>query len=170
MFRVSLEPTSMCHAKGIYEQVEKNRNALRDWLNWVGFVKSHKDTEKFIRDINALEKERKGIYRTICVDGNVSGMISIEDIDSTRRSGCLGYWLTPNLWGNGVVSHSTDLIEDECCSYENVRRVYARVNIGNARSIKVLTKANYQMEGYLRQSEFLRESYHDQFLFAKLFS
>ena len=113
---------------------------------------SPEDAEAFI----AFAREENGrgeFYRAIVADGKAVGGIAVtRGADVYKKSGELGYWLAPAVWGRGVMTRAVREICKEVFETTDIVRIFAEPFSVNAASCRVLEKCGFRMEGVLPQS------------------
>lgn len=81
----------------------------------------------------------------------------------------LGYWIAEPFWGRGIATEAgraaVGYVFDH---FPHVRRVQARVIVGNPASARVLDKIGFQFEGTHRAAIFRRGQFEDVAMFAVL--
>jgi ribosomal-protein-alanine N-acetyltransferase len=87
----------------------------------------------------------------ICVDGDEApcGMISAARNDHAFE---LGYALSREQWGRGVMTEATKLVTSALLLDPTVWRVVAHTHIDNVGSQRVLEKAGFRREGLIRRA------------------
>ena len=101
------------------------------------------------------------------VDGEAAGGIGIElHGDVERVSAEIGYWLGESHWGRGIATEALTAVTAEVFKRFDLTRLYAVPFADHAASIRVLEKAGYVREGYLKQSTIKAGRIRDQLLLA----
>lgn len=85
-------------------------------------------------------------YRVIGGIGLVLGQ------DVHRCAAEIGYWLTPDRWGQGIATRSVEWLTGHAFEHFELSRVHAPVFEFNAASCRVLEKCGYRLEGRERQA------------------
>jgi RimJ/RimL family protein N-acetyltransferase len=80
----------------------------------------------------------------------------------------VGYWLARPYWGQGIMTEVVGVFCDYWFDNSPLIRFTAAVFSYNGASARVLEKAGFQREGYLRKHYFKNGAYEDGFLYAKL--
>ncbi len=84
----------------------------------------------------------------ITIGNEVVGGIGLElREDVYRKTALLGYWLSEDLWGKGMMTEAVKLITDYAFANLDIIRIQAGVLSKNPASMRVLEKAGYQKEG-----------------------
>lgn len=78
------------------------------------------------------------------------GLLLKEDV--FRRSAEIGYWLSEEFWGRGIVTEAVRAVTDYAFDNFDLCRVYAGVFEWNPASMRVLEKAGYEFECRMRKS------------------
>lgn len=101
------------------------------------------------------------------VNGEATGGIGVElRSDVERVSAEIGYWLGESAWGRGVVTEALQAVTAEAFRRFDLTRIYALPFADNRASVRVLEKAGYTREGFLRQSAIKDGKIRDQLLYA----
>ncbi|MFF2039400.1 GNAT family N-acetyltransferase [Kitasatospora sp. NPDC058170] len=85
-----------------------------------------------------------------------------------HRSAFLGYALRRDAWGNGYAGEITGLLCGFAFDALALHRLAARVDVDNAPSIRVLSRAGFQLEGRIRHDLYLRGTWYDSFQYSLL--
>ena len=103
----------------------------------------------------------------IVVNGEACGTIGLlpgEDI--ARCTAEIGYWLGRRFWGRGIATQALVAATSYAFSTLGLQRVFAEPFTQNAASLRVLTKAEYTLEGLMRRSAIKDGEVLDQYLYA----
>jgi RimJ/RimL family protein N-acetyltransferase len=105
----------------------------------------------------------------IDVDGSAVGVIGIEiREDVYRKSALLGYWISETLWGKGKMPKAIQLITGYAFENLGLIRIQAGVLSNNPRSMRVLEKAGFTLEGILKNNIIKNGVIMDEHIFAAL--
>lgn len=103
----------------------------------------------------------------IIVDGVAGGGISLmpgKDIE--RCSTEIGYWLGRAFWGRGIATEAVRTLTTYAFEQIGFERVFAVAFAHNPASARVLEKAGYVKEGFMRRSAIKDGVIIDQWLYA----
>ena len=103
----------------------------------------------------------------IIVDNEAVGGIGIHpQTDIMRKNAELGYWLSEEHWGKGIITNA--IKEMVTYAFENfeITRIYARPFGNNIASQKVLQKAGLQLEARLKNTIYKNNEYLDELIFS----
>jgi [ribosomal protein S5]-alanine N-acetyltransferase len=122
------------------------------------------DGVSFIRRTRASRPERSF---AIEVDGKaVGGVGFMPQQDIERVSAEIGYWLGEPYWGRGICTDALKAVTQHAVEQHGLTRIFALPFAHNLASCRVLEKAGYSLEGYLRRSAIKDGRIADQKLYA----
>jgi [ribosomal protein S5]-alanine N-acetyltransferase len=98
----------------------------------------------------------------------VGGVGFLLGRDIARLTAEMGYWLSEEFWGRGIVTRAVTAASDWALDHYNLTRVYAQAFAPNAASIRVLEKSGFEREGLMRRSAVKDGVILDQVLFSKV--
>jgi ribosomal-protein-serine acetyltransferase len=102
--------------------------------------------------------------------GALRGMIGIHSVRSLPKRGSLGYWVTPEAEGNGVVTRALGALVEKAFSDLGFTRLDIRVEPENARSRAVAERLGFCFEGVLPVAAGAREGFVDHAIYGMLAS
>lgn len=161
---IELESLSFSHAKEIFQEIDKHREALRQWLPFVEFTKSEEDSKEFVEFSNSTGDE---IF-AIRYKGLFAGLVGIKDIDYSSNKGELGYWVSPKFQNRGITTSSCKRLIEYFFVELNLNRLQIRIADGNSKSLRVAEKLHFIHEGIQREGELLDSGYVDLHVFSIL--
>lgn len=98
------------------------------------------------------------------IEGSVAGGIGFHHIEGHKAE--LGYWLTPQHWGQGIMTEVARAMTRWGMRELGLVRIWANVFPFNKGSSRVLEKAGYVYEGRLHKSVKKNGRYYDDLLYA----
>ncbi len=126
--------------------------AAKNWIN---------KNQKLIR-----RKDPNQLSFAIEIDGEAAGGIGFSNIEKNHKA-MLGYWLGEKYWGRGVMTKVVKEMTKYGFNRLKLKKISAEVFLFNKASMKVLEKAGYKKEGFLKKEEKKGEKYLDVYLYAK---
>ena len=115
------------------------------------------------------EGAKCGIIKAIEVDGLCVGCIGVIPGEfEYSRSGEIGYWLSQQYWGQGIITQAIELITKEVFESTNLNRIHAAVFAGNVGSMSALLKNGFNNEAILKKAIYKNGHYFDSHLFSVL--
>lgn len=125
----------------------------RDAQSWVRSNKSYQQPNNL-----AIEINRQAV-------GNIG--FTVKD-DIYRYNAEIGYWLSEDHWGRGVMSEALPIMTRYIFENFQVNRIFACVLEGNLGSMCVLERAGYRHEAVHRKAAIKNNQYLDEHIFAIL--
>ncbi len=105
---------------------------------------------------------------TITYLGKIAGLIGFKDIDRANRKFEIGYWITCENEGNGIVTRCCKSCIDLAFNKMKMNRVQIKCGIGNLRSVNIPKRLNFQYEGIERAGEMNNNKFIDLEVYSML--
>lgn len=101
------------------------------------------------------------------INGEVAGGIGLDfRADVYRKSPLIGYWLSEQYWGHGIMTEVVKLVTDYAFNNFDVICVLALIFSKNTGSMRVLEKAGYVQQGVIKQSVIKAGEIMDEHIYA----
>lgn len=142
-------------ARDIFEVIDKQRAYLGKWLPFVEFTKEVTDTEKFVEAIVNATKDRFEYVFTIRKQHAFIGLIGFKDTDHRNKKTEIGYWLSEQQQGQGIITKSVAKLCEFAFNELVLNRIQIRCAIENKPSSNVPKRLGFSFEGIERQGELL---------------
>lgn len=128
---------------------QADRSYLSDRLPYPYTVE---DADWWLNMVSGQEG-KDGIFRSIRVDGEIVGNISVErKADVYRRDAEIGYLLNRDQWSKGVMTQAVEQICKIAFEELDLLRITGLVYEPNAASRRVLEKNGFVLEGIMRNA------------------
>lgn len=113
--------------------------------------------------------ENQQLTKAIATDGKAIGSIGIfiQD-DIYKKSAELGYWLSEEYWGKGIMTEAIKQICREAFDKFDIIRIFAEPFAYNTGSRRVLEKAGFTYEGTMRNGVFKNGKIHSYCMYSLL--
>src|SRR5690606_9446324 len=122
---------------------------LSRWLPWVPFnnsqVASQRYAENCASDWDAGRAIRFGLRDAR--DGSLLGVVGLDNCVHVHRNCELGYWLSTNATGHGLMTEAARLCIDFAFSEVLLHRIRCAAATDNARSLAVIARLGFKPEG-----------------------
>ena len=150
------------------ESLAKHANNRRVWIA----LRDHfphpytiEDAHTFLK--STVNSEPITLF-CIEVNGAAAGGIGIRiGTDVHRQTAELGYWLSQEFWGRGIMTEAVAAFTDFCFEEFQLRRIYAEPFANNPASGRVLEKAGFIFEGRLKNNVLKDGKLLDSLLYAR---
>ena len=163
-FRLEKIIPSFDNARKIFEIVDSQREFLSEFLDWVDVSNCPEDMYPHLLSVSKITYP--GYY--IIVDGEIVGSIDFVRIDENQKTVEIGYWLSRDYNGRGIVTRAVRAMEKLAFDMLEMRRVEIRADVRNKKSCAVAERAGYVAEGVLRGAYILRDESTDVAVYSKL--
>ena len=127
---------------------------------------ANRDLSWHIENSSMLETYQFAIFTH---DGNFIGTADYREIDHVKRSCTVGITIgDKNYWGKGYGTDALSVLADYLFNRLNLRRIQLDTWSGNERAIKSYKKCGFQVEGVLKENEFVNGKYFDTIIMGLL--
>lgn len=173
MLRFDLdEPTLLAQltardADELFLRIAADRDRLAEWLPWAERA-TLAATRDFCADSLARADRGDAFDLGIWHEGRLVGVVGTHAMDALNRSASMGYWLTAEAQGRGLMLRACTRVLDHCFEERDIHRVEIRVAPRNTRSLALVRKLGAREEGRAREAALLRGAYHDLLIFGVL--
>jgi RimJ/RimL family protein N-acetyltransferase len=136
---------------------------LKDLKNIVSNAKNPEiaNNNTVVKKYDSLEKARKYIqkmqeketnkdgYELVIEnsDSNFVGVLSLHHMNYTKGTGYIGYWLTKENWGKGIMTRALNHLLPFAFNYLGLKKLYAKTLTTNLKSQKVLERVGFKVIG-----------------------
>jgi ribosomal-protein-serine acetyltransferase len=161
-----LQKISFNDADEVFGLIDANRETLGKWLPFVKMTISVKNTLAFIEDIQKCYSRE--LVFTITYQGKIAGLIGFKDIDRANRKFEIGYWITSENEGKGIVTRSCAACINLAFDKMKMNRVQIKCGVGNIKSINIPMRLNFHFEGIERAGELHNNKFIDLEVYSML--
>jgi ribosomal-protein-serine acetyltransferase len=148
--------------------IDRNRAYLKQWLPWLNTSNGPDDTLAFIRTTLDQFANSDGFAAGIYSNDTIIGTIGFHRVDWLNRSVEIGYWLSEEHQGKGIVTKACSEFIDYAFHEWGLHRVQIRCAVGNDKSCRIPERLGFVREGMQRHAEFLYDRYVDLHIFGML--
>lgn len=118
----------------------------------------------FIKMVSEFEPTR---VFAIEINNEAVGGIGLHlQNDVMRKNAELGYWLSEDYWGHGIITKAIQEIVPYAFEHFDIVRVYARPYGNNKASQRVLEKAGFVLEAHIKGNVFKKGEFLDELIYA----
>ena len=157
-----------------YADWTKLRRESRDFLEpWEpSWGRDELERGAFRERLSRYAKERKEgsghvYFIFLRESGTLAGGITLGHIKrGVAQSGVIGYWMGGRFAGQGYMSEAVDVIKRHAFGPLALHRVEAACIPDNERSVRLLKKAGFELEGRLRSYLKINGRWRDHLLFS----
>lgn len=147
--KLELRPWTLADAPSLARHAN-NKNVSRFLRNHFPFPYTPDDARRFISMAmeEAAKEQGNGLY-AIDIDGEAVGGIGYHrQADVYRHNAEVGYWLSEEHWGKGIMTASLRQLVDVVFTETELLRLFAGTFAPNRDSQRVLEKAGFVREAH----------------------
>lgn len=165
---ITLESLSDAHASAMFETIDRNRAYFKQWLPWVDGTQTVLDTRQFIAFTEKQFAVSGVINMAILYNGQFAGTVGTHEISRENRSTSIGYWLSPDFTGKGIMTKSVQHLCTYLFDKVHLHRIEIRAALGNAASRAIPERLGFTFEGTVRESEWLYDHFVSHAIYGLL--
>lgn len=140
---VKLEKIALKHADEMFSQIDRHRDYLSDFVHWTRFNKTLEDSKNFVNKCEEETDRGETFVWAICKNNKAIGTISLnKPIDWQNRIALIGYWLSPEAQGNGIVTQAVNAMMN--ATQAHFSTYILRCAVHNERSNKVAQRCGFE--------------------------
>ncbi|MGE7186224.1 GNAT family N-acetyltransferase [Peribacillus sp. NPDC006672] len=166
--QIRIELLQQQHKEELFKLVDNNREHLRKWLLWVDKRKSAQDFEPIIPIWITNYANNSGFDAGIRYNGALVGMIGLHFIDWKNKATSIGYFLSEEAQGNGIITKSVSSLVNYLFKELDLNRIEIQVAVNNLKSISIPQRLGFVQEGIKRDGQWLYDHYEDLITFGLL--
>ncbi len=151
----SLRPLELNDYKDIFNTINTQKEYLGRWLPFVEFTKEPNDSKEFVEMTLSLTEERLEHVFTIRFENQFAGLIGFKDTDRQNKKTEIGYWLSENFQGKGIVTRAVIRLCDFAFEKLQLNRIQIKCAVGNEKSKAIPKRLGFIFEGVERDGELL---------------
>ncbi|WP_046756888.1 GNAT family N-acetyltransferase [Kordia jejudonensis] len=166
---ITLKKLEHADAPAIFNIIDSQRNYLGKWLPFVAFTKELSDSEQFV--INVLNTPIQKLEFTYAIRKNeqLIGIIGNKNTDKLNKKTEIGYWLSQEYQGQGIITKSVVKLCDFIFFTLRLNRIEIKCAVGNTPSSNIPKRLNFTFEGIEREGEWITENtFYDIEVYSRL--
>lgn len=156
------------HAEPLLDLLNNNREHLKEWLPWVGNMRSVGDFKRYITMSKKKQDDKMELGFVILYEGVVAGRIGLHYFDHQNKICAVGYWLGKEFVGKGIITSSCKRLIELAFSQLDFNRIEIKCGVGNDKSAAIPERLGFTREGVLRQAELVNGKLIDLNLYSLL--
>lgn len=165
---ISLHSADVKFAQALYQLIIDNKPGLQESMDWPRSVQSVEDTRRTLLANSLLHHRNYSKMFIITCQQQPIGVFSFNLIEPANKTAYIGYWLSRENQGKGIISAVLNTVIDYYTRQGMIRRFVIKCITTNLASNRVALRNGFSLEGCLRQAEYLNGEYYDQNIYAKI--
>lgn len=165
---IEMKQLSVDDAETLFNFVDRNRDYLKNWLNWIDSTQTIEDQKKYLETLSHNVNATSSIDLGIWYENKIIGVIHLTNIDRINKVAALGYCIDENYQYKGIITECSKIILNFAFKELNLHRIEIKTIKENLKSKAVAQRLSFKSEGVLRQSCYINNEFVDCELFSKL--
>ena len=154
---IFLKELELNDAEHIFKTVDSQREYLGEWLPFVEFTKSVKDSLDYVNSVVTMPEECKEWQFAIFCGDDFAGLAGFKGTDRLNRKSEIGYWLKEEFQHRGIMTETVRALIKFGFSELGLNRIQIKCAPENVKSNKIPQRLGFTLEGIERESEFVKE-------------
>jgi [ribosomal protein S5]-alanine N-acetyltransferase len=164
---IKLRVAKMRDSKQLEKLILGNRPWLRPWEATNPESPNSFDVRGQLRGLLRQLDDQSGMPFVIEVQGQVQGQLNVANVMyGSVSSAVLGYWVSPEVAGRGVIPTAVALVTDYLMDQVGLHRVEINVRPENTASLRVIQKLGFRYEGLKQRYIHINGDWRDHYVFA----
>ncbi|APT18996.1 hypothetical protein FC62_GL000431 [Amylolactobacillus amylotrophicus DSM 20534] len=145
----------------LFTLIQVQRDYLLEWLPWVEHVTSPAAQELSLRQFYNATMKGEAYETLIFYKGQVAGSLSFNEISHLNHQADIGYWLSADLKGRGIMTKSVAKLIKFGFGQLKLHKITLVAAVENQPSNAVAKRVGMTLEATLREQILLKSGYHD---------
>ena len=150
--------------EGIFALVNASRNYLREWLPWVDFNVTSKDTKQFVHSAQKQYLNHDGFHCCIRYREEIAGIVGFHRIDWINKTAELAYWLGEQYQGKGIMTKCCKALTEYAFRELKIDRVEILAN--NLKSCAIPERLGFIKENTLVDAEWINDRFVNNIVYS----
>lgn len=152
-----LKELELSDAEYIFKTIDSQREYLGEWLPFVEFTKSVKDSLDYVNSVVTMPEDCKEWQFAVFFGDDFAGLAGFKGTDRLNRKSEIGYWLREDFQHRGIMTESVRALIKFGFSELDLNRIQIKCAPENVKSNKIPQRLGFTLEGIERESEFVKE-------------
>lgn len=154
---IFLKELELNDAEHIFKAVDSQREYLGEWLPFVEFTKSVKDSLDYVNSVVTMPEGCKEWQFSVFCGDDFAGLAGFKGTDRLNRKSEIGYWLKEEFQHRGIMTETVRALMKFGFSELGLNRIQIKCAPENVKSNKIPQRLGFTLEGIERESEFVKE-------------
>ena len=154
---IFLKELEISDAAHIFKAIDSQREYLGEWLPFVEFTKSVKDSLDYVNSVVTMPEDCKEWQFSVFCGDDFAGLAGFKGTDRLNRKSEIGYWLRQEFQHRGIMTDSVRALIKFGFSELDLNRIQIKCAPENVKSNRIPERLGFTFEGTERDSEFVRD-------------
>lgn len=148
-------------AAELFRTIDASRQHLRPWLVWVDSTTKVEHSQYFIQSSLYQQQHKEGLALGIFYKRKLIGGIGMHHWDHVLEKAQLGYWISKDFEGKGLLSACMERFIDFLFDKAGLNKIEIHFITANKRSAVIAERQGFKVEGIIRDSYILNGMFTD---------
>ncbi len=148
-------------AAALFKAVDASRPHLRKWLSWVDSTTKPEHSVQFLQQYISHQNKQEALALGIFHKRKIIGGIGMHDWDHTLKKAQIGYWISKEYEGKGIISACLLRFVDFLFQKVGLNKIEIQFIPQNERSAKVADRLGCKVEGVIRDGALVNGKFED---------
>lgn len=158
---ITLVQPELYLAKDLFHLLDDNRQHIAEFLDFTDAVNDVKDEEIFIKRMIEEQAAGEGRLFLIYYKSQLAGTIDYHAVSKAHRKAEIGYWLTKELNGHGIMTRCVKGLCDFGFNTMELNKLTIIAQVENVGSNKVAQKAGFKLVALEEQEIYRNDEFVD---------
>ncbi len=158
----------MNFASAIFKIIEGQRDYLSPYVPMAYTARTEADIKKFVKNIQITNQSKRSLLTYLFYKEELIGSIGFVKIDPKHASAELGYWISKDFQGRGIISTSCQRLIDYGFKHLGLHRISMKIIPNNEKSLRIPQRLGFAQEGISRATFKVGEEFYDLAVFSLL--
>lgn len=140
-------------AKDYYRIVSQQKDYLGEWLPWVAKMDGEKPFVEFAKAMLHKYADGENLTCAIFYHNELVGNISFNTINHDLKKVGIGYWLSQNYQGKGIMTRAVKAMLAIAKDELNIELAVIKASEGNLPSRAVAERLGFSFDGIIKNAE-----------------
>ncbi|MEM1223422.1 MAG: GNAT family protein [Verrucomicrobiota bacterium] len=154
-------------AEELFKLTDENRAYLRRWLPWLDNITEPAHSRAFIQSQQKAFKKGKSLTICIFYKGKIAGVIGFNEIDPSRKTGQIGYWLGEKFTGKGIMTMAVEALIEIGQDHFDLECFEIRCATGNSQSRAIPERLGFKHQCTIERAERVYDQCFDHEVYVK---
>ncbi|HAT55019.1 MAG TPA: hypothetical protein DCW31_07250 [Lactobacillus sp.] len=142
---LKLQTLQQSEAADYFGLIQANQAQLAKWLPWALKVETLADQERTIRAAVKADQNQPTQF-SIYWRHQLVGRISFVELDLRKQTAEIGYWLSEDAQGNGIMCASVDRLVQYGFEILRLRQIDLKIAVQNKASLHVAAACGFKQQ------------------------
>lgn len=158
----------MTFASDIFNLIDQQRSYLSPYVPMATTAKTEDDIKRVLKNIQITNQSKRSLITYLFYKEELIGSIGFVQVDHKNASAELGYWLSQDFQGQGIISTSCKRLIDYGFKHLKFHRISMKIIPDNEKSLRIPDRLGFEQEGIARSAFKVGDQFYDLMVFSLL--